>query len=122
MAQADTTGELTRLLDNLVDQVDHVQQALILSRDGLVTAASRGLTPQDSEQLSALAAGTRSLAESTGRKFHGGEVRQTVIELESAVLFFVAAGQGTCLAVLASADPDMGLIGSELARLVRRLA
>src|ERR1700760_3738470 len=66
MAQTDTTGQLSWLLDNLVDQVEHVQQALILSRDGLVVAASRGLTPEDSEHLSALAAGLQSLASGRG--------------------------------------------------------
>ena len=69
MAQADTTGQLSWLLDNLVDQVEHVRQAVVLSRDGLVVAASRGLTPEDSEHLSALAAGLQSLARGTGRHF-----------------------------------------------------
>ena len=67
MAQTDTTGQLSWLLDNLVGQVEHVQQALILSRDGLVVAASRGLTSEDSEHLSALAAGLQSLARGTGQ-------------------------------------------------------
>ena len=93
MAQTDTTGQLSWLLDNLVGQVEHVQQALILSRDGLVVAASRGLTSEDSEHLSALAAGLQSLARGTGRHFHAGEVRQTIIEMESAFLFIIAAGR-----------------------------
>jgi len=121
MAQTDTTGQLGWLLDNLVDQVEHVQQALILSRDGLVVAASRGLTSEDSEHLSALAAGIQSLARGTGRHFCAGEVRQTIIEMESAFLFVIAAGQGTCLAVLTSADPNVGLIAYEMAMLVRRM-
>ena len=100
MAQTDTAGQLSWLLDNLVDQVEHVRQALILSRDGLVVAASRGLTPEDSEHLSALAAGLQSLARGTGRHFGAGEVRQTIIEMDSAFLFVIAAGRGTCLAVL----------------------
>src|SRR4029077_17213449 len=122
MAQTDTTGQLSWLLDNLVDQVEHVQQALILSRDGLVVAASRGLTSADSEHLSALAAGLQSLARGTGRHFHAGEVRQTIIEMESAFLFVIAAGQGTCLAVLTSADANVGLIACERAMLIRRMA
>ena len=65
-----------------------------MSRDGLVVAASRGLTREDSEHLSALAAGVQSLARGTGRHFHGGEVRQTIIEMENAFLFVIAAGQG----------------------------
>ena len=121
MAQTDTTGQLSWLLDNLVGQVEHVQQALILSRDGLVVAASRGLTAEDGEHLSALAAGLQSLARGTGRHFHAGEVRQTIIEMESAFLFVIAAGQGTCLAVLTSAEPNVGLIAYEMAMLVRRM-
>ena len=121
MAQTDTTGQLSWLLDNLVDQVAHVRQALILSRDGLVVAASRGLTPEDSEHLSALAAGLQSLARGTGRHFGAGEVRQTIIEMDSAFLFVIAAGGGTCLAVLTSADPNVGLIAYEMAMLVRRM-
>ena len=121
MAQTDTTGELSWLLDNLVDQVEHVQQALILSRDGLVVAASRGLSPEDSEHLSALAAGLQSLARGAGQHFRTGQVRQTIIEMDSAFLFVMAAGRGTCLAVLTGADANVGLIAYEMAMLVRRM-
>ncbi len=121
MAQAETTGQLNWLLDNLVSQVEHVQQAIILSRDGLVVASSQGLTREDGEHLSALAAGMQSLARGTGRQFHGGEVRQTIIEMESAFLFVVSAGTGTCLAVLTAAEPNVGVIAYEMAMLVRRM-
>jgi predicted regulator of Ras-like GTPase activity (Roadblock/LC7/MglB family) len=121
MAQTDTTGQLSWLLDNLVNQVEHVQQALVLSRDGLVVASSQGMAREDGEHLSALAAGVQSLARGTGRQFRGGEVRQTIIEMEFAFLFVIAAGKGTCLAVLTSADPNVGVIAYEMAMLVRRM-
>ena len=121
MAQTDTTGQLSWLLDNLVDQVEHVRQALILSRDGLVVAASRGLTAEEGEHLSALAAGLQSLARGTGQHFGSGEVRQTIIEMDTAFLFVIAAGRGTCLAVLTTADANVGLIAYEMAMLVRRM-
>jgi predicted regulator of Ras-like GTPase activity (Roadblock/LC7/MglB family) len=121
MAQTDTTGQLSWLLDNLVEQVEPVEQALVLSRDGLVVAASRGLTREDSEHLSALAAGVQSLARGTGQLFRGGRVRQTIIEMENAFLFVIAAGRGTCLAVLTSADPNVGVVAYEMAILVRRM-
>jgi len=121
MALIDTTGELSWLLDNLVNQVEHIQQALILSRDGLVVAASQGLTRQDGEHLSALAAGVQSLARGAGQHFHGGEVRQTIIEMEFAFLFVSTAGKGTCLAVLTCADPNVGVVAYEMAMLVRRM-
>jgi predicted regulator of Ras-like GTPase activity (Roadblock/LC7/MglB family) len=121
MAQTETTGQLSWLLDNLVDRVEHVRQALLLSRDGLAVAASRGLSPEDTEHLSALAAGMQSLARGAGRHFRAGDVRQTIIEMESAFLFVMAAGKGTCLAVLTSAEANVGLIAYEMAMLVRRV-
>src|SRR3984893_19127862 len=104
MAQTDTAAQLSWLLDNLVDQVEYVGQALILSRDGLVVAASRGMTPEDSEHLSALAAGLQSLARGAGRHFGAGQVRQTIIEMDSAFLVVIAARRSTRLAALTAAD------------------
>ena len=55
------------------------------------------------------------------QQFRGGGVRQTIIEMEFAFLFVIAAGRGTCLAVLTSADPNVGVIAYEMAMLVRRM-
>jgi len=121
MTQADAAGQLGWLLDNLVGRVQHVRQALVLSRDGLVVAASANVSREDGDHLSALAAGVQSLARGAGRQFAGGEVRQTIIEMESAFLFIMAAGEGTCLAVLSSADANVGVMAYEMAMLVRRM-
>jgi predicted regulator of Ras-like GTPase activity (Roadblock/LC7/MglB family) len=121
MTQANAAGQLGWLLDNLVGRVQHVRQALVLSRDGLVVAASQNVTREDGDHLSALAAGVQSLARGAGRQFAGGEVRQTIIEMESAFLFIMAAGEGTCLAVLSSADANVGVMAYEMAMLVRRM-
>jgi uncharacterized protein len=119
---ADPASEgLTWLLDNFVRRVDHVRQAVILSRDGLTIGTSRGLDRGDAEHLSALASGVQSLARGASRTFHGGEVRQTIIEMDSALLFITAAGKGTCLAVLSAADADVGLIAYEMAMMVKRV-
>jgi len=48
-------------------------------------------------------------------------VRQTIIEMESAFLFVMAAGQGTCLALLSSASANVGVMAYEMAMLVRRM-
>ena len=121
MATTESTGQLNWLLDNLVRQVEHVRQAIVLSSDGLVVASSKGLTHEDGEDLSALAAGIHSLARGAAREFNGGEVQQTIAEMEFAVLFVVSAGSGTCLAVLTSAEPNAGVIAYEMAMLVRRI-
>lgn len=121
MAPTKSAGGLNWLLDDLVSRVAHVRQAVVLSRDGLTVGASEGLSREDAEHLSALAAGVQSLARGTGRHFGGGEVRQTIIEMDSAFLFVTAAGKGSCLAVLAAADADVGLIAYEMAVLVKRV-
>jgi predicted regulator of Ras-like GTPase activity (Roadblock/LC7/MglB family) len=112
--------ELSWLLDDLATRVDQIKRAVILSRDGLVIAASGALNREDAEHLSALAAGVQSLARGAGEHFRLGDVRQTIIELEQAFLFVSAAGHGSCLAVLCPADADAGLIAYEMAMLVKR--
>jgi predicted regulator of Ras-like GTPase activity (Roadblock/LC7/MglB family) len=119
-AQGGNNG-LNWLLDDLVDRVPSVQRAVVLSVDGLMMGASKGLSQEDAEHLSAVAAGFQSLARGAGRHFGGGAVRQTIIEMESAFLFVTAAGRGACLAVLAEPDADIGLVAYEMAMLVQRV-
>ena len=114
-------GGLGWLLDDLVARVPSARQAVVLSVDGLLMAASQGLTREDAEHMSAIAAGFQSLSRGAGRHFQGGPVRQTIVEMESAFLFVTAAGQGACLAVLSDASSDIGLIAYEMALLVKRV-
>jgi predicted regulator of Ras-like GTPase activity (Roadblock/LC7/MglB family) len=118
--EAGSGRDLAWLLDDLADRVEDFQKAVILSRDGLVVAASRDLSREDAEHLSALAAAVQSLARGTGEWFGVGEVRQTIIELEHALLFVTAAGHGSCLAALCAVTADAGLIAYEMAMLVKR--
>ena len=115
------TATLTWLLDDLVERVPPVRQAVVLSADGLLLGASATLSREDAEHLSAMAAGFQSLAKGAGRHFRAGPVRQTVVEMESAFLLVTAAGQGACLAVLASSDADLGLVAYEMAMLITRV-
>jgi predicted regulator of Ras-like GTPase activity (Roadblock/LC7/MglB family) len=114
-------GELDWLLDELATQVAHVRHAVVLSNDGLAVGHSSRLGREDAEHLAAVASGFHSLAKGTGRHFRFGQVRQTMVELDGGFLFVAAAGEGSCLAVLATASADVGLIAYEMARLVRRV-
>jgi predicted regulator of Ras-like GTPase activity (Roadblock/LC7/MglB family) len=113
-------GQLDWLLDDLVRRVGQIDKAVILSSDGLALGASDTLDRDDAEHLAALAAGLVSLARGAGCHFGGGEVRQTVIEMESGFLLVTAAGSGTFLAVIAGPDGDLGLVAYEMATMVRR--
>jgi predicted regulator of Ras-like GTPase activity (Roadblock/LC7/MglB family) len=79
--------DLDWLLDDLAERGAQFRQAVILSQDGLPIAATKDLPRDDAERLSALAAGVQSLASGAGQHFGVGEVRQTIIELEQALLF-----------------------------------
>jgi predicted regulator of Ras-like GTPase activity (Roadblock/LC7/MglB family) len=116
-----STSDPTWLLDDLVDRVAEITQAVLLSADGLLTAASRGLTREDADHLSALASAFHSLARGAGRHFGAGGIRQTIIEMDALFLFVSAAGEGANLAVLARDDCDVGLVAYEMAMLVTRV-
>lgn len=115
------TGELNWLLDELVDRVGTVRKALVLSGDGLPRGASQELTREDGEHLAAVASGFHSLARGVGKHFEAGGVRQTVVELDDAFVFVTAAGDGSCLAVLADAEADVGQVAYEMTLLVKRV-
>ncbi|MEO5877426.1 MAG: roadblock/LC7 domain-containing protein [Streptosporangiaceae bacterium] len=115
------SGDLNWLLDSLVTQVAHVRHAVVLSSDGLAIGTSRDLERDDVAHLAALASGFQSLARSAGDQFAGGAVRQTIVEMDEAFLFVTAAGSGACLAVLADAQADVGVIAYEMAMLVTRV-
>jgi uncharacterized protein len=121
VTQQDAARSLGWLLDDLVQRVPSARQAVVLSVDGLLMGASQGVSQADAEHMSAIAAGFQSLARGAGRHFQAGSVRQTIVEMESAFLFVTAAGQGACLAVLAEASSDIGLIAYEMAMLVKRV-
>lgn len=109
------------LLDELIEKVPHTRQAVLLSADGLLIGASHGLSREDGEHLAAMASGFASLARSASRHFNAGAVRQTLLEMEDAFLFISSAGRGSCLAVLAGSEADIGLISYEMALLVTRV-
>ena len=119
-SREDRPGQLDWLLDDLIRRVGPVSKAVILSADGLALGASSALDRADADHLAALSAGFQSLARGAGKFFGGGQVRQTIIEMESGFLLVAAAGHGTCLAVLAEQSADLGVVAYEMAILVRR--
>ena len=117
----DAGGELNWLLDDLVQRVPGTRHVVVLSDDGLLVALSSKLNRDDAEHLSAVASGVQSLARGAGYRFDGGQVRQTVIEMDRLFLFVTTAGQGAGLAVLAAEQVDAGLMAYELNLLVKQV-
>lgn len=112
-------SDLSWLLRGLIERVPHARSAVLLSSDGLASAV-HGLGPDDADHLSAVASGLFSIARSAAAKFGGSDgVRQVVAELDDTLLFVSSAGFGSVLAVLADRDVDAGVLGYEIAQLVK---
>jgi predicted regulator of Ras-like GTPase activity (Roadblock/LC7/MglB family) len=112
-------SDLGWLLRGLVEHVPHTRSAVLLSADGLATAAY-GLEADPADQLSAIASGLFSLARTAAVRFGGSDgVRQVVAELDDTLLFVSSAGYGSVLTVLADRETDAGVLGYEMSQLVK---
>ncbi|WP_371507220.1 roadblock/LC7 domain-containing protein [Nocardia violaceofusca] len=69
---------------------------MVLSTDGLLLGRSAALTRDDAERFCAMASAVYGLARGAGSHFQAGDVCQTMIELDHAVLFITAAGPNAC--------------------------
>ncbi|WP_328373553.1 roadblock/LC7 domain-containing protein (plasmid) [Streptomyces sp. NBC_00445] len=109
------------LLDALVERIPEIQCAVVLSQDGLLIGKSQSMHRDDAEHLSAVASGVHALARGASERFHGGPVLQTVMQMETAVLFITTAGTGARLAAIASQEVDLGMLAYEMATLVKQV-
>jgi predicted regulator of Ras-like GTPase activity (Roadblock/LC7/MglB family) len=113
--------DLNWLITNFVERVASVAHAIVVSADGLPMAFSQGFPADRVDQLAAVTSGLTSLTQGAARVFEGGAVTQTVVEMQRGLLIVMAISDGSSLAVLASADCDMGLVAYEMALLVERV-
>lgn len=111
-------SELGWLLEELIGRVPHARSAVLLSADGLPTAAC-GIDRDHADQLAAIASTLFSTARAAGSRFTGSEgVRQVIAELDAALLFVSSAGDRSVLAVLAGREADARVVGYEMTQLV----
>ena len=113
---------VTWLLDDLTQRVPGIDQVVMLSRDGLAAGSSGGLAKDETERIAAIAAGFQSLARGAADYLEASYVRQVIVEMDGKYLFVVAAGEHGCLAVVASAQAEVGLVAYEMALLARRVS
>ena len=72
------------------------------------------------DQLAAIVSGMSSLTRGASRQLNGGNVRQTIIEMDQGFLFLMSVSNGSVLGVVAESTCDIGLVGYEMALLVSR--
>jgi uncharacterized protein len=114
-------GGFAWLITEFVRGVAGVAHAIVVSADGLLLASSPGLPRDRADQLSAVSSGLISLTEGAARCFEAGGVSQTVVEMDRGYLFLMSVSGGSCLAVLAAPNCDVGLVAYEMTMLVERV-
>lgn len=110
------------LLANFVRHTDGVTDAVAVSSDGLLMAASDGLDRTSADQLSAIVSGLTGLAKGASRRFGFAGLRLVMIEMVGGFLVVSAVSDGSCFGALLSEDCDVGLVGYEMAILAERTA
>jgi predicted regulator of Ras-like GTPase activity (Roadblock/LC7/MglB family) len=108
------------LIDNFVDRTPGVSEAVVVSSDGLPMATSKTLDRDAADRFAAVAAGLIGLAYGAAGRVGGGAVNEIIVEMENVFLFVTGVSDGSCLAVVADASCDVGLVGYEMAVLVDR--
>ncbi|MDG1411471.1 MAG: roadblock/LC7 domain-containing protein [Acidimicrobiales bacterium] len=108
------------LVANFVERVPGVSEAVVVSSDGLPIAISDGLDRDAADRFAAVASGLIGLAHGAAGRFGGGRVNEVIIEMEHAFLFVTGVSDGSCLALVADAECDVGLVGYEMAVLVEK--
>lgn len=118
---SDDARNFNWLLTNFVRDVAGVREAVAVSSDGLLLAASEGREREGVEQLGAIISGLTSLTNGAGELLGRGDVEQVVVEMRGGVLFVSSISDGSALAVVADKDCDMGLVGYEMTLLLDRV-
>ena len=108
------------LISNFTRTVPGVAHTAVVSVDGLLLTASAELPPDRADQLAAVTAGVASLTLGASRNFDGGEVRQTVVDMERGTMVLMSVRDGACLTVLATPNCDIGQVAYEMTTLVEQ--
>ncbi|WP_035855275.1 roadblock/LC7 domain-containing protein [Cryptosporangium arvum] len=119
----DTSADRHRfnwLLGNFVHQTDGVRDAVAVSSDGLLVAASDGLTRAEADQLAAIVSSLASIARSASRRYDFDGLKLIMIEMRRGFLLVSVIAGGSCLGVVAGGQSDLGLVGYEISLLADR--
>jgi uncharacterized protein len=118
---AEASRQLDWLVSDFVRRVSGVTHALVVSVDGLKLAVSDRVDESTADQLAAVASGLVSLTRGAARCFDAEPVVQTIVETAGGYLFVTSISEGSTLAVFATVECDIGMIGYEMTLLVNRV-
>ncbi|MGW0839369.1 roadblock/LC7 domain-containing protein [Streptomyces sp. NPDC002787] len=113
-------ADFTWLLDRFAEDTAGVVDAIAVSSDGLLIAASRLRDHADSERLAAIVSGMTSLAAGASGNYDLGGLNKVIIDLEGGHVLVSAIGCGAVLGVVTSREAKLGNIAYEMTLFANR--
>ncbi|MEU9172893.1 roadblock/LC7 domain-containing protein [Streptomyces sp. NPDC048420] len=110
----------TWLVSDFARTTDGVTHTVAVSSDGLLIAASDGLSRDLADHLSALVSGIVSLTQNAADTYGFRGMKLVMIEMIDGFMMVTHMRDGSCLGVLAQEGCDIGLVGYEMAVLADR--
>jgi hypothetical protein len=110
----DPDQDLSWLITDFKKRVVDVAHAIVVSADGIPLAVSDSIDPNRISKLCAITSGLVGLAYGAARMFDGGEMAQSLVEMDRGTMLVRAISDGSHLAVLANPDCDIEVVVYEM--------
>jgi predicted regulator of Ras-like GTPase activity (Roadblock/LC7/MglB family) len=117
---SDSAKNFNWLIDDFVNSTAGVTDAIAVSSDGLLIAASKSLEREDAEQVAAIVTGLVSLSDGASRAFGFAGLQQVIVSMYGGYMFVSSISLGSALGVVATSGCDIGAIGYQTSLLVER--
>jgi len=108
------------LLGQFAGNTPEVVDAIAVSSDGLLIAASNQLDRDNADRLAAITSAIISLAVGAGRVYDIGQPNKVIIDLDGGYLLVSAISAGSTLGVLATRQANLGNLAYEMAVFANR--
>ena len=118
---SDAANNLNWLVQRLCQTLPAINQAFVVSSDGLALASSDGVSREAADRLAAVSSGMIGLAYGSAGRFGAGAVSNVIVEMERGWLFVTGIRDGSLICCLTEKAVDMGTIAFEMSIFVQRV-
>ena len=102
------------LLGSFATRTSGVQEAIVVSSDGLLMAKSSKRDQADSDRLAAVVSGMTSLSAGATEWYRLGALNRVVVDMADGYLVITAISRGSALGVVASRSANLGTVAYEM--------
>jgi len=115
------SGQLDRVLSDLMGQAPEVEAAAVVSFDGLPMASALP-AGMDEDRVAAMSAALLSLGERAAQGLGRGDLNQVYVEGQSGTVFLVSADDEAVLVAVGAQGAKVGLVMFEVRQAAERVA